>query len=390
MIQVDSESYSPSEAPNLQNIEFFDSAGNLIPSWLESGNSNISTDTLYWLNLPNGLWGNNVTTVYMGFASESTNLFNPETTGEAPELSPVYGEYDDGINVFTEMYTNFAGTSEPLDWSHSIASDGTVFYSNGLSLSGGSTGNMEYFNTQVYPGGVIFDIDDTSSSYGILNAYWATSAPNSIGGNKINFYTGSPGVEAGGGKISSTHYSLGASNGSSYATATAGMASVPNIISNSWQSSNYASASFNYANNVSISNALPKLGFSYPVILNSASYIQIGTCQWARIRTYPPNGVMPSVSFGPLVSVPPSVSNTTMTSTTTLMSISTLMVRETTTLFATSTLPAQTSTTTATIVTTTTVVRGQSESLIPYLIVGIAIVLVGGLIGLGLFRRKKT
>ena len=42
-IIVDSASYAPYEAQNLQNIEFFDSSGSIIPSWLESGNSNGAT-----------------------------------------------------------------------------------------------------------------------------------------------------------------------------------------------------------------------------------------------------------------------------------------------------------------------------------------------------------
>ena len=47
MINVNSAAYSQYEASNLQNIEFFDSSGNIISSWLESGNSASSTTTRF-------------------------------------------------------------------------------------------------------------------------------------------------------------------------------------------------------------------------------------------------------------------------------------------------------------------------------------------------------
>ena len=127
MITVDSLSYSLYEASNLQNIEFFDQNGAVIPSWLESGDNSSSTDTIYWLNLANGIPAHSSATIYMGFASTATNVFNTETTGEAPQLSvssgkdPAesanYGAYDDGANVFTN-YQSFVNSYEtyPAGW----------------------------------------------------------------------------------------------------------------------------------------------------------------------------------------------------------------------------------------------------------------------------------
>jgi len=113
-VQVDSAIYSSYETPNLQNVEFFDSAGALIPSWLESGASNNSTNTVYWLKIAGGVGAESVITVYMGFAPETLNLFNALSTGEAPALSPAYGEYDDGGSVFNYEW-NFEGTTFPAD-----------------------------------------------------------------------------------------------------------------------------------------------------------------------------------------------------------------------------------------------------------------------------------
>ena len=105
-IIVDSASYFPYEAQNLQNIEFFDSSGYIIPSWLESGNSNTATSTVYWLSLHSEIPASSNVTVYMGFASLSTNLLNAQTTGEAPQLSPTYGQYDDGATSLLSTTTS--------------------------------------------------------------------------------------------------------------------------------------------------------------------------------------------------------------------------------------------------------------------------------------------
>src|SRR5579862_927681 len=91
-IDVDSATFGKYEASNLQNIEFFTSDARIIPSWLESGASNSSKDTIYWLKLASGISANSSLTIYMGFASKLANLLNTQTTGEAPSISATYGK----------------------------------------------------------------------------------------------------------------------------------------------------------------------------------------------------------------------------------------------------------------------------------------------------------
>ena len=105
MIQVNSTEYSVYEAADLSNIAFAYSNGTVIPSWLESGNSNSSTDTVYWLKVGR-IPVKSTMTVFMDFYPVTDNVLNNMTTGEAPQLSPTYGEYDDGSNVFI-TYGNF-------------------------------------------------------------------------------------------------------------------------------------------------------------------------------------------------------------------------------------------------------------------------------------------
>jgi len=100
MITVNSAQYSTYEASNLQNVEFLNSDGSVIPSWLESGGNSSSTASVYWLSLATPIPAHSNTTIYIGFASPSTNLLNKVNVGEAPQLSRTYGLYDDGANVF--------------------------------------------------------------------------------------------------------------------------------------------------------------------------------------------------------------------------------------------------------------------------------------------------
>jgi hypothetical protein len=105
MIIVNSAEYATYEAADLSNVAFTYSNTTLIPSWLESGNSNSSTTTVYWLKV-DGIPAKSSVTVNMSFYPVTDNVLNNVSTGEAPLLSPTYGEYDDGANVFI-VYADF-------------------------------------------------------------------------------------------------------------------------------------------------------------------------------------------------------------------------------------------------------------------------------------------
>ena len=117
---------------NFANFEYFYSNGTIISAWIESNNSKQLTT---WTKINGGIAGSTKLTIYLGFASKTTNLLsNSGTTGigEAPQLSSTYAQYDDGVSVFPN-YWNFAGTSLPTGWTSS-GSDLTV--DNGITLSG--------------------------------------------------------------------------------------------------------------------------------------------------------------------------------------------------------------------------------------------------------------
>ncbi len=137
MVTVDNNTYSSNIASSFQNVEFFYANGVIIPSWLESKvatGTNSQYQGNFWVKL-NGISGGGSETIYMGYASTSTNLFgNYGLVGEAPQLSSSYGQYDDGAQVFNN-YWNFAGTSMPGGFSEYTDGGGSVTVNNGLTLN---------------------------------------------------------------------------------------------------------------------------------------------------------------------------------------------------------------------------------------------------------------
>ena len=116
-IKVDSSALSSYENPDLSNVVWFTPNGTIIPSWIQCNPSSNSTCTVYWLKLNFSIPADSNTSIGMGFASLSTNLMtaNHQYEGEAPQLSPNYGEYDNGATIFP-FYCNFSGLPFQNNW----------------------------------------------------------------------------------------------------------------------------------------------------------------------------------------------------------------------------------------------------------------------------------
>ncbi|EQD48715.1 hypothetical protein B1B_11947, partial [mine drainage metagenome] len=71
--------------------------GTIIPTWLESGASNASKLSEYWLSLY-GMPADSSITIDMLILPQQLNVFNDFRTGESPQFSS--GKYDDGAAVF--------------------------------------------------------------------------------------------------------------------------------------------------------------------------------------------------------------------------------------------------------------------------------------------------
>jgi len=316
MIQINEGNYANYIAynGNIANFEFYTQSGQILPAWIESNNSGTLT---VWVKLPNGIPASSSLIIYLGFASKTTNLLSSSGTtgiGEAPQLSSTYGEYDDGASVFTQ----YGGKS----WSSFTFLGGTWSTANGYlqqtatSTSGYSAGgpaalieSTSYPNNGYYILGMAFNYTTESDARaGIIAVATPTSKPDVFGYRFIgqqknkgagfisflndwvawvvgNTYQGAVStaytmiITDAGGTWSGNLYS-------GYGTETS--TPLTSLSPTAYTHANYEGATSGY------------VGISATYYSNSATIPNPINVMWFYMRAYPPNGVMPSVSFGSL------------------------------------------------------------------------------------------
>jgi hypothetical protein len=313
LVTVDSASFAKFEAPNLQNVEFLGGNGNVLPSWLESGNNSSSSQSLYWVKLVTGIPADSSVTIYLAFAAPSTSLFNDLTTGEAPQLSAgaspglssTYGIYDDGATVFP-VYQNFANVNPPYPsdspvippgW-YTSGTGGSCSYvfansKNGLFLSGVNGCGAVYLgsNISVNPSVTVDEqltmyqatgtdwqaplvLSSSNSSYSPLSQAAVEWSDNNAACNSVNT-AATLGVTAGPG--GSMLQSLGSPSLSFVLS-----------LSSSAVSLNYT-AVYSPAGGVYTTS-----GYLALSVFTSSSCGSSILGWWVRERATPPNGVMPT------------------------------------------------------------------------------------------------
>ncbi|MCL4380709.1 hypothetical protein M1141_00345 [Candidatus Marsarchaeota archaeon] len=202
-----------------------------------------------------------------------------------------YAEYDDGAKVFTN-YWNFAGNTAPAGWKGvsvctGIAYTGTVKINNRLSFTGGSDYCEAYkYTASTFSEPLVFE----SIQHLIRNV---SNADGSDVGTMI--LTGSPGTNWESGLLGPNDTPVW------YYEVNSGSAQlVSNIHPTGWGIYGVGDAatksfdSFNYTQE----NSTNELLGSFNISTLQMGANGIAESYWARIRTYPPNGIMPSVTFG--------------------------------------------------------------------------------------------
>ena len=285
-----------------------------------------SSSTTYWLKVK-GIPAFSSENIYMGFAPETENLLNNKNTGEAPSLSSTYGEYDDGADVFLE-YGDFINNMGFQGWTPYVTSGSftPVDTSQGIEMINDSTGE----GTHILPSSSLPE-EPVIAEYG-----WNFSKGPSDGeimslfGNTGSL-VGPPVVKCGGGNLASGGSvmlmvePIGMNCSGTYIpvildsadnSIVSSVNNLPSITPQNYvdlleiTSSTYAKANvFNVSATLENFTDLPDLlemsgsipsAFSYPTFMiagGSGGGTTYQYLQWVVVRAYPPNGVMPSVSF---------------------------------------------------------------------------------------------
>ncbi len=296
MLVFNSKTYSQYEAGNLDNIRFSYTNGTVLPSWMEYDNK--SGNSTYWLKIGPGIPGLSSITVYMDFFPTNDNVLNTLTTGEAPQLSPVYGEYDDGAHVFT-FYDDFKNSTSLS--SLTLKGNSTVTANDGLLVSSSAgeaesviTPGFTFSNSSTPNGGYATDALFGSLPSGAAIQYtdfgWGPYC--SPGPGHFFSYLNSTSAQVYG--ISGTYAVPNSNNIILSASVTAGSSAYSINYKSIASGGGYGSSMTDYAAFVNYCQ-----GASSPKAPSTFNYPDLA--YWTDVRAAPPNDVMPSVLIAPLI-----------------------------------------------------------------------------------------
>jgi hypothetical protein len=309
-------SYTSYEASNLGNIRFYSSSAftTSLYAWLESCTpslSNTATSATAWVKLTSSIAASGGTlTIYMAFLSTTTN-FDGNYWGDAPTLSGTYGAYDNGANIFNAYFNGNTATS-----SFSVYSGDTLSQATGISGPGGTTINAIKvtgttgahvpafsFNTAMSNTALIVessfslagDTADATGAAGLVDNAAVTSIKNGITaqvGYSSSYFSqayevgGTVTLDANGAGTSTTNWE--------YASVT-----YTGSTASSWSAyiaPQLYSTTGGYSGTVS-NNPLSSATNLYIGQISGLAAIDV-YYNFIRARAYPPNNVMPSISFG--------------------------------------------------------------------------------------------
>jgi hypothetical protein len=324
-INVDWNTYSSYLSNPVDNYAFFDSSGNVLPSWLESasatttsgvgGASNTATSSVVWVVIDSQIPANGGTyTFYLGFyATTSNQLSSTGNTGEAPTLSNTYAAYDNGANVFNAYFNGNTATS-----SFSVSSGYTLTQATGIAGPGSSTINA--IKVTGYGGKPVFTfnkamsntalvVESSFSDPGAANPGTDTGAVGIVNNVAAASVTNAISAASGGGKDyfeqdSWINSAFSASNSQGTATANWLYASLTYTGSSATSWSAYIapqlySTTGGYTGTVT-NNPLSSATNLYlgQISSSSSGYPITIYYNFMRARTYLPNGATPTASFG--------------------------------------------------------------------------------------------
>ena len=281
--------YTPTNT--FANFMYTYSNGTVIPAWIES---NTSGKIITWLNISKGLNANSNTLIYLNIKhSNQLNASGLNGIGEAPQLTSTYAQYDDGARVFNN-YWNFAGTTLPSGWTIENPAYETASVNNGIFINTTQTSQAFYYSSPL--------------TFPLIYSFYGETV-NSLGGTSrllnmitpvIGLYPIYFGLASGGGF-------RGTGIETSAGTSFTWTVNTPYLFTGS-----YGLASQNMQINY-ITMTTQSYSITPPFYILEWQDTANNFFYWIRTSEYPPNGVMPSYTFGssvtPSTATPTSIDN---------------------------------------------------------------------------------
>lgn len=315
MITVTSSSYSQYINSGWSNVEFTynapaGSGGTALQAWIESGASNTASSTVVWVNIPAGIAANANAVVYMNFVSGNV-MSASGPTGEASQLSGTYGEYDNIAQVMAsgleyQVYYYSGSTCSSASYQDQLYA---ATLANSVTISGCASFVSSTAPFTTSGTGSTQNVDGTNENYVVLNLQEGDSGGSAYPDPPVadNAYSWQIKTIGWAEVPSSTTFYVETDDGTAVGDAPSGTSgttsdwlggsSNPNNIVSSWTTQSAAE----YSGTVSTAGAyrieddyFEDGGEAYTALWSSQSISYYHA-------NFPPNGVMPSASFGSYV-----------------------------------------------------------------------------------------
>ena len=314
MVNISESDYSSyiNYSGNTANFELMYPNNTHIPAWIQANDSGKLITFAKLNNIPAG----SSTTVDLVFFNKSYNTLSSSGSsgiGEASELSSSYAQYDDGPYVFNN-YWNFAGTTLPNGFNQGAVKGSSITVNNGLTISGNGTTDGSTYIATTSP---IFNNNE------ILEGYINQGSENTVGERGLLSITTINNAEpawdnSGGAGDTVAGWSAGRNDYEYIQSETVlnGQATYLNYIgvTSNWYVYSVALSSANGITTFVNHGSISPPSSTTANIPSAPLYVNLGVnntgtpgavfnleYQWILIRTYPPNGIMPSVSFGAIL-----------------------------------------------------------------------------------------
>ena len=300
LLKIDWSTYSSYLNSNVSNVRFYNStsfsSSSELSGWIETNNTTTATSSNVWVNLSGTIVpASGTATIYMAFLSKTASWSSH--WGLAPELSTVYGEFDNGKNIF-EYYQHWGGLSSlPTGWSEISGTSVTFGTSYTIVSAGGADG--AWYGIYLNP------LPSSFSSTTIAWDLYGNMYDGANGGSYIGTAT------AGGGNFNGYSFSEGTTstsliyfaNGGNQFLATTGHsdANYNKIYSMEMSSPSTLSMALNYTSIYSTSGATSESPTYFDIDPSKTSEGLAAspiTVYWIDVRQIPPDNVMPSATFG--------------------------------------------------------------------------------------------
>ena len=301
-LSVATGSYASYTTSNLYNVCFStgsNGSGSALQAWVET---DTGTDTV-WVKLTTSIPAGGSQIIYMNFMS-ANQMSTTGPTGEAPQLSTPYAEYDNGGKVFS-FYDNFEGTSSSpsSSWTvNTIGAGASATVNNGLTVTTTQTSSgIGIYTVSTYDTPLVTEADLTSYSNNCGSPYTGIFESLNNVMDTVNFAEPENSYLLSTGGSTLTYFTVTTPTASTNIYGPVSLPPLPTDWSVAWLGTGNEITRIGSTSYTSTDSTLNFGPYYLGIANNAGGCFSTSAYQWFRARAVPPMGTMPSTTFESLV-----------------------------------------------------------------------------------------